>query len=83
MLFCNCAADICLREMRLALLLAKFLGKEIQLLTCAPPPAGNPPSITGIVNRVGCGTFDLRLTRGQPGRIGTFSICHLIGFVPS
>jgi len=68
--------------MRLALLVAKLQGIEIELLTAASPPAGNPPNIRGVVTQVNCGTFKMALSTGQPGRTGVYSICHLIGFVP-
>lgn len=76
-----CLCD-CLEDLRCALVRAKKEGTEIELLTAAPPPAGNPPNIRGIVKKVREGTIELELITGPPGRIAVFSICQIIGFVP-
>lgn len=74
--------DDCLTDLREALIEAKREETEIVLITAAGPPVANPPNVTGIVRKVNAGTIELRLTLGQPGRTGIFSICQIIGFVP-
>ncbi|TYP58560.1 hypothetical protein [Thermosediminibacter litoriperuensis] len=74
--------DVCLKDLREALKKAAKAGLEVELLTAAPPPAGRPPNITGVIKRVNRGTIEVMLTSGPPNRIGVFSICHIIGFVP-
>ncbi len=77
-----CLCD-CLEDLRCALLQAKKQGTEIELLTAAPPPAGRPPNIRGIIKKVRLGIIELELSVGPPGRIAVFSICQIIGFVPT
>jgi hypothetical protein len=72
----------CLEDLREALKKAAKKEIEIELLTAASPPAGRPPNIRGIIKEVNKGTIELVLTSGPSGRIGIFSICHIIGFVP-
>ncbi|MGD9566904.1 MAG: hypothetical protein AB7V48_01065 [Sedimentibacter sp.] len=74
--------DDCLKDLREALKKAAKKETEIELLTAASPPAGRPPNIRGIIKEVNRGTIELMLTSGPPGRIGIFSICQIIGFVP-
>lgn len=84
---CNKSPEIttcdCFSDLREALIEAKKDETEITLITAASPPAGAPPNITGIVRRVNLGTIELRLTSGPPNRVGVFSICQIIGFVPT
>lgn len=84
---CNqCSPEIskedCFTDLRDALIEAKKDETEIILITAASPPAGNPPNITGTVKKVNLGTVELKLS-GPPNRIGIFSICQIIGFVPA
>jgi hypothetical protein len=72
-----------LKELRNALDKAKKDGFEIELLTAVTPPAGRPPNITGVVQKVNKGTVELLLTRGPQNRIGIYSISQLTGFVPA
>ena len=81
MLLCS-AQDRCVQGLRRALCQAMNQGQEIMLLTCCPAPCGAPPNVKGVVCHVGCGTVKLLLTSGPPGRMGVFSLCHIIGFVP-
>ena len=74
--------DVCLQDLREALKKASKDGLEVELLTASPPPAGRPPNIRGIIKKVDRGTIEIILTSGPPGRIGVFSICEIIGFVP-
>lgn len=74
---------MCVRDLRRALLHAKKCGTEVELLTCAPPPAGRPPNIIGVVTDVNLGSVELCLTRGPRGRKAIFSLCHLIAVIPT
>lgn len=73
---------LCIRDIRRELIRAKLRGTEIELLTAAPPPAGRPPNIRGTVLDVSRGAVALCLTTGPRNRVGVFSLCHIIGFVP-
>ncbi|KAA0563160.1 hypothetical protein F0342_14160 [Bacillus sp. CH30_1T] len=78
-----CINEETLNELRIALLKAKEDGTVIELITAATPPAGRPPNIRGVVQKVNCGTLVLELTSGPPNRKGIYSIPQLIGFVPA
>lgn len=71
--------EACCVDMREAL--EAVLNQEIEVISAAPPPAGNPVNVRGIVREVRDGVFVLELTQGQPDREGVFSICNIIGFV--
>jgi hypothetical protein len=77
-----CCQCLCVRDLRRELIRASLRGTEIELLTAAPPPAGRPPNIRGTVLGVSLGAVALCLTTGPRNRVGVFSLCHIIGFVP-
>lgn len=65
--------------------LLKYVGKNIQIITEASPPAGKPPNITGKLIEVNTESLKIRLKSEHDGantKTGIYFLNSILGFIP-